>query len=162
MRISFLFILLSVLIACNNDNRQIITFQKQIDSLKSALADTYKPGFGEFMSNIQVHHNKLWYAGIHQNWKLADFEIHEIMESVDDIRKYQKERVESKSIEMITPVLDSVNASIKAMNTETFKANYMTLTQTCNNCHQATDFGFNVVTIPTSPPFSNQSFIPAH
>ena len=35
------------------------------------------PGFEEFMSNIQAHHAKLWFAGQNHNWKLADFEIHE-------------------------------------------------------------------------------------
>jgi len=49
---------------------------------------SYKPGFGEFMGGIQVHHEKLWFAGTNQNWKLAGFEIHEIKESMDDIRKY--------------------------------------------------------------------------
>ena len=39
------------------------------------------------MSGIQVHHEKLWFAGTAKNWRLADFEIHEIMEAVDDIAK---------------------------------------------------------------------------
>jgi len=46
------------------------------------------------MSGVQAHHSKLWSAGQNQNWKLADFEIHEIMEAIDNIQKYQSERKE--------------------------------------------------------------------
>ena len=90
--------------------------QNRIDSLGKKLADTYKPGFGEFMSGIQAHHAKLWFAGQNQNWKLADFEVHEMMEAIEDIQKYQTERKESQKIGMITPVLDSVNSAIQQKN----------------------------------------------
>jgi len=32
--------------------------------------------------------------------------------------------------------------------------------QACNGCHQATNFGFNVVTTPTGNAFLNQEFAP--
>ena len=48
----------------------------------------YTPGLGEFMSGIQVHHEKLWFAGKAGNWQLADFETGEIRETIDDIQKY--------------------------------------------------------------------------
>src|SRR6187549_1736954 len=96
-------ILLPLLLSSCNQPKSDHVLQNRIDSLEHKLADTYKPGFGEFMSSIQVHHNKLWFAGESQNWKLADFEIHEIQESIDDIEKYQTERQESKKIEMIKP-----------------------------------------------------------
>ena len=37
--------------------------QAKIDSLQRRLDDAYRPGLGEFMSGIQVHHAKLWFAG---------------------------------------------------------------------------------------------------
>ncbi|MEO6833090.1 MAG: hypothetical protein ABI378_11270, partial [Chitinophagaceae bacterium] len=81
MKLTFLILLSFGLFACNQQNNQTQGLQNQIDSLNKKLADTYKPGFGEFMSGIQVHHNKLWFAGKNQNWALADFEIHEILET---------------------------------------------------------------------------------
>ncbi|HLO80017.1 MAG TPA: hypothetical protein VK166_03610 [Chitinophagaceae bacterium] len=146
------------LLACNQHNDEVQRLQKRIDSLEVKLKDTYKPGFGEFMSSVQVHHNKLWFAGQNQNWKLADFEIHEIKETVDDIIKYQAERTESQEVDMLYPILDSVEHSIQAKNLSQFKTNFTLLTNTCNNCHRATNFEFNVVKIPESPPFSNQDF----
>ncbi len=150
------------LAGCNTKKEATLHLQKQVDSLEKKLANTYKPGFGEFMSSIQVHHNKLWFAGLHQNWDLADFEIHEIMENIDDIQKFQKERKESQMIDMIRPSLDSVNAAIRNKNQVQFNSSYHILTNTCNNCHRATGFAFNIVKTPETVPFSNQEFTLQH
>jgi hypothetical protein len=158
MKYILLLISLSIFSACNVANDNSSRLQAQIDSLKSKLSDTYKPGFGEFMSSIQVHHNKLWFAGENNNWNLADFEIHEIQEAIEDIEKFQTEREESQKIEMIKPALGSVISAITQKNSVLFKSSFVLLTNTCNNCHRATNFEFNQVKIPDNPPFSNQIF----
>ncbi len=129
-----------------------------MDSLESKLADTYKPGFGEFMSSIQAHHAKLWFAGQNENWQLCDFEIHEIMENIEDIKKYETDRKESQLIDMINPAIDTLNAAIQRKDPVLFKNSFVLLTNTCNNCHKAVQFGFNVVKIPETQTFSNQDF----
>ena len=146
------------LYSCNQHSNRMQVLQNRIDSLENKLAETYKPGFGEFMSNIQAHHAKLWFAGLNQNWKLADFEVHEIMESIEDIQIYQKERKESEMIGIINPALDSVNIAIQKKNPEQFKNSFTSLTNTCNECHRIADFEFNVVKIPDVQTFSNQVF----
>lgn len=154
---------LLTLSACNsNDPRKPTdpqSLQSQIDSLQKKLNDTYKPGLGEFMSGIQIHHAKLWFAGAAGNWKLADFEVGEIKESLDDIEKYCTDRPEVSSLPMIRPALDSVAAAVSAANTPKFQSAFTFLTTTCNSCHRATKHEFNVIKIPTTPPFSNQEFI---
>ena len=158
MKYTPIFLLSLVLLACTQQTYNTLALQKRIDSLEKKLNEVYKPGFGECMSNIQAHHSKLWFAGQNQNWKLADFEIHEILEAVEDIEKYQTERKESKSIGMLLPAIDSVNNAIQQKNTALFKNSYTLLTNTCNSCHQAVEFEFNVVKIPETSPFSNQDF----
>jgi hypothetical protein len=153
-----LFLALILLSACNQQNGDTRLLQNRIDSLESKLAGTYKPGFGEFMSGIQAHHSKLWFAGQNENWKLADFEVHEIMENIEAIQKFQKERKESQMIGMINPALDSINNAIRQKNPALFKSSYTLLTNTCNQCHRDADFEFNVVKIPDNQPFSNQDF----
>lgn len=147
-----------IFISCSDDSQKLEVLQEQMSELQKKVKDSYKPGFGEFMSNIQVHHAKLWFAGINQNWELADFEIHEIEESLDDIFKYQSEREESKSLNIIMAPLDSVKNSISKKDQNLFKKSFDTLTRTCNTCHEAVKFKFNKVKIPDSPPFSNQEF----
>ena len=158
MKNLFLLLMFLSLLSCNQKNEKIASLQKKIDSLELQLKNTYKPGFGEIMSVVQAHHSKLYFAGIYKNWKLADFEVHEIMEAVENIKKYETERKESEYINMIEPYLDSVNVSIQKKNEANFKTNFIELTNRCNTCHKDTHFEFNVVKIPETSPFTNQVF----
>ena len=159
MKIIFYFLVIIIVSSsCNQQAQRTGALQSRIDSLEKKLATTYKPGFGEFMSSIQVHHAKLWFAGKNKNWELADFEIHEIGETLDAIKEYQNEREESKKVDMLKPALDAVNDAIQKKDSTLFNSSYLLLTSTCNNCHKAVNFGFNVVKIPDTAPFSNQAF----
>ena len=146
------------LTSCGLETEKITELQMRIDSLKTELANVYKPGFGEIMSGVQIHHSKLWFAGINENWKLADFEIHEINELLDDIKKYQGRREESKDIDMIKPALESMRKAIKKNSVRDFKTNYENLTKVCNDCHKITKFEYNIVKVPSQPVFDNQAF----
>ena len=150
-----------LLATCGQKVGETNKLEAKIDSLEKELAAGYKPGLGEFMSGIQVHHAKLWFAGLNNNWPLAEFEIQEIREAMEDIQAFCTDRPESRSVEMIRPAIDSVSNSIAQKNPGLFKSSYTLLTATCNNCHQATEHAFNVVTIPSTPPVTNQDFKPA-
>lgn len=147
------------LISCNQQQEsERIVLQNQIDSLRSRMDSSYKPGLGEFMLSIQVHHSKLWFAGKTGNWDLADFEMGEIQETITDINKYCTDRPEISSLPMIDPSLDSLKTAITRKNIEAFKSSFALLTNTCNNCHKVNKHSFNVIKIPDIPPVSNQVF----
>jgi len=158
LKLFYISIILLLLLSCSDNSEQISELRSQVTELQKKIDDSYKPGLGEFMSNIQVHHAKLWFAGINQNWELADFEIHEIKETLEDIMKYQSEREESKTIPIIYPLLDSVQLAIEKKSLNSFKSSFAALTNTCNSCHKAVKFEFNKVKIPDIPQFSNQVF----
>jgi uncharacterized GH25 family protein len=151
-------LVLLLLFSCKQNNHDIEMLQNRIKDLEAQVANSYKPGFGELMSSVQAHHAKLWFAGIHKNWKLAEFEIHEITEVLEDVKKYQYEREESKLIDMMLPALDSISSVIKNKESGLFKDSYSFLTKTCNNCHLDTKFEYNIVKIPEKQQFSNQEF----
>jgi len=153
-----LFLLLLFLAACGQSPKDARQLEEKMDSTQHKIDKAYKPGIGEFMSSIQIHHAKLWFAGINRNWKLADFEMHEIQEALDDIQEFAADRPEVKEIGMIRPPLDSLGKAIGAHDEESFKKNYIVLTNTCNSCHKATGHEFNVIITPSVPPVSNQSF----
>ncbi|MDP9041088.1 MAG: hypothetical protein M3N30_03840 [Bacteroidota bacterium] len=132
--------------------------QSQIDSLQKQLKNSYMPGMGELMSNIQLHHAKLWFAGDNQNWPLAEYEESLVTSAFKKIQLYHGDKPEAKIAAMINPALDSVNESILLKNRASFKHNFMFLTYTCNSCHQATKRSFNVIIIPVTPPISNQDY----
>ena len=150
------------LLACNQIGKDRPALENRVDSLKNLLANTYKPGLGEFMTGIQLHHAKLWFAGQNQNWALADFEVHEIEEAIEDINVFNKDRPEVKFIGMINPVLDSVNNAIQQKDHALFNKRFVLLTNTCNDCHKATAHEFNVVITPTALPVVNQDFKPGN
>ena len=143
---------------CNPNTNTTIVLQNKIDSLENCLNNCYKPGFGEFMSGIQGHHAKLWFAGQHRNWKLADFEIHEIMEAIENIKTYETDRKETESIGMITPAIDSVVQAVQQKNLEQFNKSFGYLTHTCVNCHTDNHYEFIRIKIPEEQTFSNQEF----
>ncbi|HLW33168.1 MAG TPA: hypothetical protein VKX40_12945 [Aequorivita sp.] len=146
------------LLACNQQTGNTEILQNRIDSLETKIANSYKPGFGDFMSAIQAHHYKLWFAGQNENWDLADFEMHEIMEIIEDIQTVHAGRKETEVIGMIDPAIDSINFAIKKKDPTLFKSRYNSLTIACNKCHRETDHGFIVVKIPDASPFGNQDF----
>ena len=158
MRKTVIILLTLTMLGCGQKSEKSENLQTQIDSLENKLSESYKPGFGEFMGNIQIHHAKLWFAGEHQNWKLADFEMNEIKENLEGIQKYCSDRTETKSIGMLNLAMDSLNNAILKKNKGMFQKNYISLTNSCNACHQATNHEYNVIIIPKTPPFSNQDF----
>ena len=155
----FLFILVTIiLVSCNNKPIGKNDSARQIDSLEKVISNSYKPGLGEFMLGIQTHHSKLWFAGKAENWELADFEMQEIKELFDDVKKYTSDREETKLVPMIYPALDSLSASVARKDKESFSKVFYFLTEKCNSCHQSVKHGFNVIVVPETSPFSNQDF----
>lgn len=146
------------LAACANDDSKNQVLQAKIDQLQQQLDHAYKPGFGEFMSSIQVHHAKLWFAGKHQNWELADFEIQEIEEALDGIQQYDQDRPESKAVSRMDGSIVDLKKAIQLKDPEAFKQDFVQLTNTCNSCHVSTNHDYNVIKIPDQVPFTNQDF----
>ena len=148
-----------ILCSCNQQQETNKTTEDLAAKIQE-LKDKYRPGLGEYMIGIQLHHSKLWFAGINHNWKLADYEIGEIKESFQSIKEVETDRPEVKTISMIEPPLDSLSAAIANKDEVAFKQQFEILTATCNNCHTTNKFEFNVITIPTAPPVNNQDFKP--
>ncbi len=152
---------LALLFGCSHVSMKQEPSSSDPDSLAAQLAglkELYRPGLGEIMGGIQTHHAKLWFAAVNDNWKLADYEIAEIKERIDEAAEIETNRPEVKTISMIYPAIDSVVNSIKQKDLTSFKNSFQLLTASCNNCHTINHFGFNVITIPTAPPVSNQDF----
>ena len=130
----------------------------------SEPAQPYTPSLVEFMMNVQSHHAKLWLAGNARNWDLADYQVDELKELLEDIAKrvpdYKGTPV-GKMIESITmPPIGDIESAIKARDSAKFAAAFDQLTAACNACHEAANRGFIVIQRPATSPFPNQSFAP--
>ena len=157
-KISLTGIICTVVLSCGRQDNSKAISQTQIDTPGAKVAPAYKPGLGELMLGIQVHHAKIWFAGKNQNWPLANFETGELQETLTAIKTYCTDRPEIKSLPILYPALTSLNNAVKAKNLIRFNAAFITLTNACNNCHKATHHEFNVIKIPDTPPYANQYY----
>jgi len=135
----------------------------------SACARETGPELGEIMTLTQMRHAKLWYAGRAQNWALADYELDELEEGLDDVVRFHPTHKDAPlPLSQLVPKImnqpvDELRRAIKAGDGKAFEVALAGLTKACNSCHQASHFGFNVVRQPEeSSWFSNQDFAPPH
>jgi hypothetical protein len=149
-----------LLTACQQNSASVQQLQMKIDSLQQKTSNAYTPGFGELMSSIQLHHSKLWFAGKNQNWALAAYEQSLIHSAFKRIEKYHSDNPDTKALGMITLPMDSIQHAIAQKDLPSFKRNFLFLTTTCNNCHQVTKHEYNLITVPTINPTTNQDFNP--
>lgn len=159
------FVILLFVVACNESSTKMKNLQSEInalneqnDSLKKLVA-AMKPGLGDLMLNLQIHHNKLWFAGREENWPLAQFEKDELVEIIKQAEAVETDRPEVKLFKsMIYPAIDSLQKAIKNKDVHEFSEKFYSLTNSCNNCHKNTHFDFNKIQTPERTPFSNQDF----
>jgi hypothetical protein len=122
------------------------------------------PGLGEIMSLQQMRHLKLWFAGSASNWPLAEYELDELKEGFDDVRRL----FPTHDGVRLTPLLEVVEKvampdlakAVAAQDAAKFADAFDALTAACNGCHQGAKHGFIMIQRPTSLPYTNQLFAP--
>ena len=126
--------------------------------------EAYSPGLGEIMTLQQMRHTKLWLAGEAKNWDLAAYEIKELQEGFDDVLKFHPTHEDSPVApkdaipRMVTEPLSELTMVVQRKDDAAFVAAYDTLTQKCNDCHKAMNFGFNLVQRPIMNSYPDQVF----
>jgi len=150
---------LSILISCTDQAPQKQSLTTRVDSLAAKVNNAYVPGTGELMNGIiQPHHEKLWLAGSHRNWELAEYENHLLTGGFTRIQKYHKSDKVSRLVPMIYQELDAIKKAIADKDAKKFDQHFILLTKVCNTCHQASGYGFNVIQVPSGQAFTNQKF----
>lgn len=148
----------------DQNNRELAALQ---DSLKRAQAELGSakeamPGLGEYMTTIQLHAGKLWFAAKALNWELADYELDELKETMKAAKALNAEKNGVK----ISGVLDSVLQSqvaqladtIKRKSPAEFQKSYDETLAACNGCHTAAGYKFIHIVRPSAPPVTNQKW----
>jgi hypothetical protein len=128
-------------------------------SLAIAQGENYVPALGDIMSAAQWRHIKLWFAGKHENWDLARYELRQIKASLEDSVVFYR----GIPLELVSATVDpirAIDAAIEAKDSIRFAHGYDALTDACNLCHLGIGRSFIVIQVPTASPFSNQSFSP--
>jgi heme exporter protein D len=148
----------------DQNNRELAALQ---DSLKRVQADlaTAKdlaPGLGEYMTTIQLHAGKLWFAAKASNWELADYELNELKETMEAAKALNAEKNGVKISGVLDSVLQTQVAqladSIKRKSSVEFQKSYDETLSACNGCHTEAGFKFIHIVRPSAPPVTNQKW----
>ena len=128
----------------------------------SNAQERYVPRLNDMMVATQLRHFKLWYAGMVQNWPLANYELVQIRNAIADTRRLYPNSGGSDMSTMMPPA-DDLDDAIKAKDSVKFANAFTRLTAACNSCHEAAGFGFIKIREPRlSPletsPFTDESF----
>lgn len=121
--------------------------------------DHYVPRLGDIMGAMQLRHFKLWFAGKLGNWDLASFELAQMRASFDDVGVLYP-GIPVADMTMMAEPVGWVGDAIKKKDVAAFTSAFEGMTDACNACHRSIGRGFLVIQVPTSSPFSNQSFAP--
>lgn len=117
------------------------------------------------MSFVQRYSSKLYFAGMEENWELADIYSHEIEEISETIinGNHVDDGVNVSELlkTMLLPKIENLETSIEAKDRAMFEANYQTLIQTCNQCHDAANYGAVQITVPDDNPYNQDFSAPA-
>ncbi len=126
---------------------------------------SYIPHTGEIMGLEQMRHSKLWFAGNASNWDLADYELGEIKEGLDDVVKYHPVFKNGAQIALMLGKfmdrpMEETRKAIAAKDSAGFAQAFGDLTAACNACHRAAGRGYVRIVRPDTSPYTNQEFAP--
>ena len=132
------------------------------DQKPAPVQPAFAPRLNDMMVATQLRHFKLWYAGLVQNWPLANYELTQIRVAIADAKRFYANNGGS-NMSVMTQAADDLEDAIKAKDSAKFVTAYAKLTAGCNACHEQTGFGFIKIREPRlSPletsPFTDESF----
>jgi hypothetical protein len=121
-----------------------------------------RPGLGDYMSTIQLHVSKLWFAGRASNWELAEFEVGEIGESIDAAEALHVKKNDVDVSAVLGSVRESqlpqIERAIAAESPRDFNDAYRQTLSACNGCHRPAGYGFIHIIVPKGEPVTNQEW----
>jgi hypothetical protein len=125
----------------------------------SPTNEQYVPRLGDIMNAAQTRHIKLWFAGKSQNWDLAAYELRQLKAGLFEAAVLY-EGIPVSNVTTMTKPIQSISDAIDARDFKRFTKAVGELTDGCNSCHQTMQRGFITMQMPTTSPFSDQSFAP--
>jgi hypothetical protein len=135
--------------------------QLTVDSLKAQI-----PGLGEYMTTIQLHTAKLWFAAEASNWKLAKYELDELAETMEAAELLHARRnnidislfLRGVRIAQV-PLLEQ---SLERKSVPAFRDAYRQTLVACNACHRPAGYDFIRIVTPSREPVTNQEWSAPH
>jgi hypothetical protein len=117
------------------------------------------------MTTIQLHAAKLWFAAKAGNWELAAYELHELEETMESVKKLNVEKNSVKISSVMDAVLQTqiaeLEKSVERKSQTEFQKFYDETLSACNGCHMQAGYKFIRIVRPSAPPVVNQRWEPS-
>jgi hypothetical protein len=150
-----------------NEKQQIATLRAQVEALEARQAQLAgnaapKTELGQQMLLIQLRHGRLWAAGESRDWLLAQFQLAELNEALDDVVEengdaaaLQPQKLSVVLPAIMKPAVSQLRKAIDDQDLAAFETAYDGLSNACSSCHKAADHGFLVIQRPKTPVLDN-------
>jgi hypothetical protein len=143
----------------------------EIAALKAQVAALQKrvppPELGRQMLELQIRHDRLWWAGQAGNWTLAYFMVGELGEALRGIEQtngeapeLQPEKLSELMPSIMDPAVRGVQDALAKQDKAAFEDAFDRLSASCNACHQVAGAGFLVIQRPRTKLLDNLRYAP--
>ncbi|MEP6898158.1 MAG: hypothetical protein ABI870_06470 [Rhodanobacter sp.] len=144
----------------------------EVAALKAQVAQLQQqhpaPELGQQMLELQIRHDRLWWAAQAGNWTLAYFMVGELGEALrgieqtnGDAPELQPEKLSELMPSMMNPALKDVQQALAKQDKAAFAQAYDKLSASCTACHQAAGNTFLIIERPKTRLLDNLRYAPA-
>ncbi|MEO6925736.1 MAG: hypothetical protein ABI129_03625 [Rhodanobacter sp.] len=144
----------------------------EVAALKAQVAQMQQqhraPELGQQMLELQIRHDRLWWAGQSGNWTLAYFMVGELGEALrgveqtnGDAAELQPEKLSELMPSIMNPAIKDVQQALAKQDKAAFAKAYDKLSAACTACHEVAGNTFLIMQRPKTPLLDNLRYAPA-
>jgi cytochrome c553 len=144
---------------------------ESVVALKAKLGELERklpaPELGQQMLELQIRHDRLWWAGQAGNWNLAYYMVSELGETLRGIEQTNGDAAElqpAKLSEVMPAIMDpairGVQDALAKQDKAAFAKSFDRLSAACNACHATAGVQFLHIQRPQTPLLDNLRYAP--
>ena len=125
------------------------------------------PELGQQMLELQIRHNRLWWAGQAGNWNLAYYMVSELGEALrgieatnGDAPELQPQKLSERMPAIMNPAIRTVQQALEQHDKAAFGRAFDKLSAACTTCHTEAGFVFLHLQRPKTPLLDNLRYAP--
>ena len=135
--------------ACQTETDQRIETRWAGENLEEVIASIENQigGFDQTMIEVHYRYKELYWAGQDENWEYADYQLDEMMGSMEKgfIRRPDREASASQFMNQVSSRLQE---AIENGDKDAFMEQFNRFASSCNTCHEMEEVAFIPVIIP--------------
>lgn len=146
------------------DGNEIAALKAKVAQLEQRIP---APELGQQMLELQIRHDRLWWAGKAGNWNLAYYMVSELGEALRGIEEtngeapeLQPQKLSEVMPAMMDPAIRNVQEALAKKDTAAFAEAFDRLSASCNACHAAAGVSFLHIQRPGTPLLDNLRYAP--